>query len=496
MTNSGDERAVLYARISEDTTGQAAGVERQVKDARALAEARGWTVVGTFRDNDISALTGKHRPGYSALMDAVAAGGVDRIVVFHTSRLWRNRAERAQAFELLREHRVSVVAVRGPELDMTSAAGRGIAGLLGEFDTMESEVKSERVKRAAQQRRAEGRANGPVLYGWRREYVHDEAGRRIGSRDVVDEDQAAIVQEIVRRLLDGDSLNAIARDLSDRKVPTPYATQVARKRMKGATAHSWIASSVRKLALRPANVGLLTHNRKPAGRAAWDPIIDEADHAAVTALLSNPTRRISYVQHERRHLLTWGIGECGVCGGYLRVAPKSGKLLYVCDVSGCVGRREERVDAVVEALVVRRLEEADASDLLTPRQASQTALRDATRRAEELRDRLEQSAAMFAEGAITADQMRVITQKIEPQLAEADAQVRRLSTPTLRVPLPVKGVTGRKAAETWAALSLHERRAIMGALGLRVRIMPTRPGPGFDPSSLVIEWGEPVAVAS
>jgi DNA invertase Pin-like site-specific DNA recombinase len=156
------------------------------------------------------------RHQYAALLEAVQAGEVDRIVVYMTSRLWRNRAERAQAFEILRTHHVSVSAVKGPELDMSSAMGRGIAGMLGEFDTMESEVKSERVKRAAQQRRAEGRPNGPALYGWRRRAITDEAGRVVQRVDEVDPEQAAIVQEIVRRLLEGDSLNAIARDLEDR----------------------------------------------------------------------------------------------------------------------------------------------------------------------------------------------------------------------------------------------------------------------------------------
>ncbi len=46
-------RAALYARISEDMTGEAAGVDRQLHDARALAAARGWEVVAEFSDNSI-----------------------------------------------------------------------------------------------------------------------------------------------------------------------------------------------------------------------------------------------------------------------------------------------------------------------------------------------------------------------------------------------------------------------------------------------------------
>jgi len=62
----------------------------------------------------------------------------DTIIVFQTSRLWRNRRERAEGIEILRRAGVSVAAVKGPSLDLSSAYGRGMAGLLGEFDTMET----------------------------------------------------------------------------------------------------------------------------------------------------------------------------------------------------------------------------------------------------------------------------------------------------------------------------------------------------------------------
>lgn len=491
------ERAVIYARISEDSTGQGAGVQRQLEDARALVAARGWRLVGEFADNNISALTGKARPEYDSLMAAVRAGDVDRIVVYMQSRLWRNRRERAADIELLARHHVSVSPVRGPELDMSSAMSRGIAGILGEFDTMESEVKSERVKRAAEQRRAEGRANGAVLYGWRRRVVTDDQGRVVSRHDEVDPEQSAVVQEIVRRLLAGDTLAGIARDLQARQVPTPYASQPGRAREDGADPYAWIPSSVRKLALRPANIGLLTHNRQPAGRAEWDPIISEADHYAVTALLERPGRRTSFVQHERRHLLTFGIGECGVCGSRLRVAPRGGHDLYVCDTSrGCTGRRQVWVDDLVNEVVIARLEQADAADLLTPRDGSRAALRDAVARADALRDRMTDAAALFADGGITAEQLRVITEKVEPELADADALVRRLSKPRDHKPLPVKGLTGKRARSVWTALDVNRQREVLEVLGLRVRIMPTRPGPGFEPKDVVIEWPEPEAVAS
>ena len=157
------------------------------------------------------------------MLAAVERGEVTRVVAYGLSRLWRNRQERAAGIETLRRHRVSVGLVRGSDLDLTSAAGRGVAGLMGEFDTMESEVKGERVARAALQRAEQGRANGHVAYGWRRVRTRDANGDVVSWHDEILPEQADIVCEIVDRLLESESLKAITADLNKREVPAPRA---------------------------------------------------------------------------------------------------------------------------------------------------------------------------------------------------------------------------------------------------------------------------------
>lgn len=150
------ERAAIYGRISEDPRSTAQGVGRQREDCEALVRNRGWDLVGVHVDNDISALRGAQRLGYAELLRSVERGEVDRIVAYGLSRLWRSRTERAEAIGVLSTARVGVALVKGSDSDLTSAAGRMYAGVLGEFDTAESEIKAERVARAAQQRAEEG----------------------------------------------------------------------------------------------------------------------------------------------------------------------------------------------------------------------------------------------------------------------------------------------------------------------------------------------------
>ncbi|HSP36837.1 MAG TPA: recombinase family protein, partial [Frankiaceae bacterium] len=88
-----DKRVVTYCRISNDRTGEGAGVERQRKDRHELATARGWTVARDFTDNDVSAYSTRARPAYRALLDAVREGQVDEIIAWHPDRLHRSPIE-------------------------------------------------------------------------------------------------------------------------------------------------------------------------------------------------------------------------------------------------------------------------------------------------------------------------------------------------------------------------------------------------------------------
>lgn len=63
-------------------------------------------------DNDLSAHKRQRRPGYDDLIEAVRVGKVDSIIVWQSWRLWRNRRERTDAFQLVKDRRVSIMAVK------------------------------------------------------------------------------------------------------------------------------------------------------------------------------------------------------------------------------------------------------------------------------------------------------------------------------------------------------------------------------------------------
>jgi hypothetical protein len=126
--------AGVYARISSDPDETRLGVGRQEKDCRELAQRKGWEVVDTFIDNDLSAATSKPRPEYQRLLTAIEAGDIDAVIVWDLDRLHRRPIEHCtQVFRDVAEGRYArrwalCVGAGAPLVPLPSAAGRRAGG--------------------------------------------------------------------------------------------------------------------------------------------------------------------------------------------------------------------------------------------------------------------------------------------------------------------------------------------------------------------------------
>ncbi len=485
-------RAAAYGRISEDDQDKREGVDEQLTRAEAHIDRRGWDLMDSYRDDDLSAYTGKPRPGYAALMAEVAAGRVDTIVVRHLDRLWRDDLEAATGRSILRKYRVLIAEYGGMEYPMWTAHGQHMARTMSGNGTFESDIKSERVREAAERRAERGRMNGPCPYGWRREYERTPSGRVIDSREVEDPEPASVVREITRRLLAGESLLAVTRSLNERRVPSPgagFSFRHKERAIDNPDGSRWSKTSVKKLALRESNAGLRVFHKGDRDerliKGGWPALVEEQEWRRVVALLKAQEQQGSRPA-SRQHLLTWGIGSCGVCGGHLRMAHRTKARVpyYVCAAEGCVGRREDYVDKFVGAIVVERLSRPDALDWLAP---DSQALVDAAKRAQEARDLLSAAGVKLAAGEWTVETVDAVTAATRPKLEQAEADIRRLTAAADRGILAE--IAGPVARQRWGEASLVTRRAILEALGIRIVILRTGGrGPGFDPTSVKVEW--------
>src|SRR5690349_13464343 len=132
----GPVKASIYVRISLDKTGEGLGVERQEQACRELCEHKGWEVREVFCDNDISATTGKRRPGFEALL----ASDPDVIVVWHIDRLVRLSRDLERVIDL----GVNIHGVTAGHIDLSHPGGRAVAKTITAWAQYEGEQKAER----------------------------------------------------------------------------------------------------------------------------------------------------------------------------------------------------------------------------------------------------------------------------------------------------------------------------------------------------------------
>ncbi|MCU1612635.1 MAG: Resolvase domain protein [Frankiales bacterium] len=455
-------RAAVYCRISDDRRGLGMGVERQREDCHDLARRNGWHVVATYTDNDVSAYSGKPRRQYAELMHAVASDEIDVVIAWDPDRLHRSPAELEGFITAVERAGVRVVSVQAGQVDLSTAAGRLVARMLGNIARHESEHKSERVRRALEQNATAGRSHGRRPFGWQRVYATDGT-----SHEVIDHAEAATVGRIADAILAGESIRAITAALNADGIPSP-------------TGRPWAKNMVRAVVLRERNAGLLVHRGAVVGDGAWPPILDRGKWEQVRAVLSDPQRRTSTAT-AAAHLLS-GIARCGVCGATLRMAVNRGVPSYRCSERSCVIRRKDDVDELVTAVVVGRLSRPDAVDVLAPDRSPERAA--AVAEAGQLRGRLDDAADQYAEGLIDARQLERITARLRPQLDAAEVRARLVDDSPL-----LAGLAGAPDVRTkWDALPLTRRRAVVDLL-MTVTIDRTRQGAReFDHEAVRIEW--------
>ena len=165
-------------------------MERQEADCRALAERLGWTIVAVHADNDLSAYSGKPRPGYLALLADLRAGAADAVVCWHTDRLHRSPSELEDYIAVCERGGVPTQTVKAGPLDLASPSGRMVARQLGAVARYEVEHMVERQQRARLQAATNGRWGGffaKPTKQWFREIVAVERLVRDGMAPPKDE---------------------------------------------------------------------------------------------------------------------------------------------------------------------------------------------------------------------------------------------------------------------------------------------------------------------
>jgi len=135
------KRIALYTRVSQDSQT----TENQRRELVAVAERNGWEIVAEFTDHGISGAKGRDkRPGYDALMKAVARREIDMVASWAVDRLGRSLQNLVGFLTEINAKSVDLY-LHQQALDTSTPSGRAMFGMLSVFADFERELIRSRI---------------------------------------------------------------------------------------------------------------------------------------------------------------------------------------------------------------------------------------------------------------------------------------------------------------------------------------------------------------
>ena len=172
-----------------------------------------WEFVAIYTDEGISATNTKRREGFKAMVADALAGKIDLIVTKSVSRFARNTVDSLTTVRMLKEKGVEIYFEK-ENIWTLDAKGELLITIMSSLAQEESRSISENTTWGQRKRFADGKAS--VAY---KRFLGYDRGPNGGF--VVNQEQAKTVKLIYKLFLDGLTCHAIAKELTERKLPTP-----------------------------------------------------------------------------------------------------------------------------------------------------------------------------------------------------------------------------------------------------------------------------------
>jgi site-specific DNA recombinase len=465
--------AVIYSRLSEIGVdgSHTAGLDRQEADCREYAKMHNFNVIEVYREEGVSAYSGRVRPRFQHLIRDLAIGNINEVLVWRLDRLARRSRDLETFIDAATANNVTLHTVQDkrPHTPQDSyVIPRLVAVMAGE----ESRSIGVRVARAKEERAKAGShtGGGPRPFGW-----------TDGSKTKQVLPEKKLYLELARRFVAGETCHAIAVDWNARKI-------------KNTQGGGWSSPQLYNILRSPRYAGkVLYQRRSKAPRtfpAQWKPFIDERTWEAIQAEMrvrSQQPKNGGF--HGRKHLLS-GFLHCGGCGykllawkGRVSTATRKGRgPVYWCqkrtehpEACGTSRIRMQDADAAIAGLAIEAIKDpAVTSSISAGTSSSATAKRQV--RIAEIEDRLEDLERRLLKGELEenmAYRKAVAELRSERDTLSLEAAGHRFVSAT-------RGRSLRSIAD-WKKLSLSDQRQVLASLleavlvapgGVRAAILP------------------------
>jgi site-specific DNA recombinase len=459
------QAAAIYCRISADKRGEGLGVARQEDLCRRLAGEKGWPVAEVYVDNDVSAYTRKPRPAYNRMIADLEAGRRDAVICVDQDRLTRRPVELEGFIDLAERLGVALANLPG-EIDLSTADGRLRARLLSIVARQESEKKSERVTREAEQAARRGVPRGSSRpFGWQ------------ADKTTLNQEEATLIREAVGRALAGETVPAIAADWNRRGIRTPQGAR-----------WGWSGPTLKGILRSPRLCGLRTYYGQVVAEGRWEPILDRQTWETLQARLpkGSPPGRPG------GRLLT-GIARCGRCGGPLWSSWRKDKeqrtARYACvrrpGAPGCgnLTVTGAPLDSLVRDAVLHALSGPGLARARRQLAGDDTEQRQAVKDLAEAEARRDEAAGFYAAGEISSKEWFLIRDRVGQRIQAARRILDRTAGPLAELPSSAEALR-----EAWDEGTVAWRRTLISTVVDRIVVGPSPHSNRFDPDRVDINW--------
>ena len=236
----------LYERLSHDDerAGESVSIENQKRILEDYAQKNGFTNIRHFTDDGVRGTTFK-RPGLDAMLEEIRAGNVATVIIKDQSRIGRDVVEVGLLKRTFDEYHVRFIAAND---NLDTANGFDIMSIfrdvINEWYVADT---SRKIKTVFKSRMEKGlRCSGSVSYGYL-------ASKENKGEWVIDEEAAAVVQQIFALCVSGMGPTQIAKWLEKSEIlnPTFYwlskGMKVGNKPKPGANPYKWTNETVSRM---------------------------------------------------------------------------------------------------------------------------------------------------------------------------------------------------------------------------------------------------------
>ena len=211
-------RVAAYARVSTDSDEQLSSYEAQVDFyTRYIQQNPEWDFVSIYTDEGVTGTNTKKREGFNRMIEDALAGKIDLILTKSISRFARNTVDTLTTIRRLKEKGIEVYFEK-ENIYTLDAKGEVMITIMSSLAQEESRSISENVTWGKRKSMADGKFS--LAY---KRFLGYKKGPD-GLPQIVEE-EAKIVRKIYALFLEGNTVRAIADQLTSEGIPTPAGKQ-------------------------------------------------------------------------------------------------------------------------------------------------------------------------------------------------------------------------------------------------------------------------------